>query len=386
MNRFSRLFQRTTNRPQTRRIPAPRPASRFRAYLEVMEDRTVPSTFYAATAADLIQDIQAANQQGGANTIVLTAPASSSYALPAVQSTTNEGATVLPQVASGDNLTIRTGNGTATPGYGDVLDAGKNGRLFDIAAGGSLTLQNVTLQNGREFAIKAGTITTQQGGAICNHGTLVLSQVMVQNCAVAGWPSSGAAAAGGGIWSEGSLTVENASVFQGNSATGSNVFSSYARGGNAYGGAICIAGGTASLTDTLLGLLNLGGGNSAVGGTGNGGGTAYGGAVYVAAGTVTMSGDTVGSGAQGFNSLVPNVARSAGFNPSYGGGICVAGGTVTLTEDTIHDNSAGGNGSMGHGGGIYIAPGATVDLDSFTLAHAVGNHPSNIVGTYTLLP
>jgi hypothetical protein len=125
---LSWLTKRMTGRSQNRRAPACRPAPRFRPQLEALEDRTVPSTFYAATASDLIQDIQAANQQGGANTIVLTAPASSSYAMSNAQ------------IAAGDNLTILTGNGTTTPGYGDTLDAGRKGRLFDVVAGGSLTL------------------------------------------------------------------------------------------------------------------------------------------------------------------------------------------------------------------------------------------------------
>ncbi len=41
--------------------------------LEQCEDRTVPSIFNAATVSDLITDINAANQAGGSNTIVLAA-------------------------------------------------------------------------------------------------------------------------------------------------------------------------------------------------------------------------------------------------------------------------------------------------------------------------
>ena len=46
--------------------------------------RTLPSTYYAATAADLIADIKAANTAGGANTIVLTAPTTNPYVLTAL--------------------------------------------------------------------------------------------------------------------------------------------------------------------------------------------------------------------------------------------------------------------------------------------------------------
>src|SRR6516162_10644088 len=118
-----------------------------RLQVEALEDRMVLSTFYAATASDLIADIKAANLHGGANTIVLTAPTTSPYAVTATDNIT-DGATVLPVITAGDNLTIFTNNGTANPGYGDTIDAGKHGRLFDVASGASLTLENMTLTNG----------------------------------------------------------------------------------------------------------------------------------------------------------------------------------------------------------------------------------------------
>ena len=45
-------------------------APRFRPRLELLEDRMLPSTFYAATASDLIADIKAANLQGGPTRLV----------------------------------------------------------------------------------------------------------------------------------------------------------------------------------------------------------------------------------------------------------------------------------------------------------------------------
>src|SRR6516162_3803029 len=115
-----------------------------RLQVEALEDRMVLSTFYAATASDLIADIKAANLQGGANTIVLTAPTTSPYVLTATDNTT-DGNTVLPVIAKGDILTILTNNGSANPGYGDAILASRHGRVFDVAGGASLTLENVTL-------------------------------------------------------------------------------------------------------------------------------------------------------------------------------------------------------------------------------------------------
>ena len=181
-----------------RRLASQRPV----AALEALEDRVVLSAYTAATAAALIADINAANKAGGANTIKLTAPTSSPYVF-STYIETGDGFTVLPSIAKGDALTILTGNGTTNPGYGDVLDAAHLGRVFDVEPGGSLTLENVTLQNG---LVNRGSAV--EGGAVFNNaGSLVLSQVMIQNNA-AGGPvysglTSGGARGGGGIWSDG---------------------------------------------------------------------------------------------------------------------------------------------------------------------------------------
>ena len=389
---FSWLRNLTSTRTPRSRARRPPAAARFQPRLEALENRDLPSTYYAATASDLIQDIRTANQQGGANTIVLTAPTTSPYVMTQVDNTT-DGTTALPQITSGNNLTILPSNGTTS----GLLDAAKNGRLFDVAAGGSLTLQNVELEDG--YVTSLGTVT-QKGGAIFNQGTLVLNSVLVRNNAVVGIPGHGQDAAGGGIWSNGSLTVENGTAFQGNAATGSNDPASTLNGGNAFGGAICIAGGTANITDSSFGY-----GNTAKGGTGGGGnhrdGSGYGGAIYVASGTVTLSADTVGNplGSSGISSNTAQAPSLSLLGRGYGGGLYVAGGSVTLTNDTVYYNVAGGYngggvawgggyGSYGFGGGIFIAANATVYLDSFTVAHTNYNRASgdpNIDGTYILL-
>jgi hypothetical protein len=347
----------------------------------------------AATASDLIADINAANKAGGANTIALTAPTMSPYVVSGLC------------VANKDSLTI--------VGNGDTIDANHRGRLFDVASGASLTLQNMTLENGLAYG---------SGGAIYNQGTLVLSGVGVYGNAAVGasggtitqkniqknqTPPAGQDAAGGAIWSNGSLTVENQTVIRANSAMGgaggyNYTTQQYGPGGNAFGGGIYIAGGTATITGSSIGnfypLGFYGIGNTAQGGDGSLPGSAYGGGVYVAAGTVTLSNDTLEANqALAGNELPNGVFTSA---DGYGGGLYVAGGSVTLTNDYVDHNLAGrptSNGQGGivylerYGGGIFIASRPTVYLDSFTVTNTVDNRGAgstgtDIYGTYTLLP
>jgi hypothetical protein len=367
-----------------------------------------------------------------------------------VNNTTN-GANGLPVISGGstkiaaDNLTII--------GNGDTIERSTAAatvafRLFDVASGGSLTLENLTLQNGFAF----GSGASADGGAVYNQGTLTLIGATVKNNTAQGYdgaagfhtkkqnrdgqpgadaagggiwssgsvllqgnstvqnnqaiggkggfqgggsnPGAGGNGLGGGIWSSGSLTMEKQSVMQGNSALGGAGGYSTAingPGGKAFGGAIYIAGGTAHITDSQIGiyypLAGYGIGNFAQGGSGGNtqsseGGAAFGGGVYVAGGTVTMNAD----------SLQANSAQGdLYFLDAAGGGLYVGGGSVTLTNDPVQYNVAGaalnvGTGIVyeGQGGGMYIAPasGATVYLDSFTLANTYLNHPEDIVGSW----
>jgi hypothetical protein len=226
-----------------------------------------------------------------------------------------------------------------------------------VASDGTLTLENLTLQNGLAF----GSGAAAEGGAIYNQGSLVLNAVTVQantaqgsdgkstNRDYGGAAAAGQDAAGGGIWSNDTLTLANGTLVQKNKAIGGN------------GGRAVVMGGN--------------------GGNGSGGG------VYVAGGTANLTSATLASNATdpGFGgpSEGPSIDGSA-----FGGGLYVAGGTVRLCNDTITSNRAGDPlFTYGVGGGLYLAAGATVDLDSFTLAHTSNNlayDSPDISGSYTL--
>jgi hypothetical protein len=397
--------------------------------VEQLEGRTLLSSYSAATVSDLVADINAANAANGSNTITLTAPTTSPYVLTAVDNKA-DGANGLPVIANHDNLTII---GDADTIERSTASGTSAFRLFDVAKGGSLTLQNLALQNGLAF----GSASSAEGGAIYNHGSLVLTGVTVQgntaqgsNATKAG--QNGLDGSGGGVWSGCSLTLENGTVLQNNQAIGgagthSTDLVKNGFGGNAFGAGVYVAGGTANITGATIDN------NVAVGGNGGsidpGGvgfpptapaGNASGGGVYIAAGTVTLSSDTVdGNQAKG-----GGVQQNGGS--AFGGGICLAAGTVTLSSDTVVGNSAT-PGAMGYGGlvegcgiyigsqatatlcndtvesnshgpgpseggGIYIASGATVYIDSFTVANTINNTDgsglngptANIDGSYIL--
>jgi hypothetical protein len=363
--------------------------------VEQLEDRMLPSTFYAATVSDLIADIRAANTGGGLNSIVLTAPTTSPYVLTAANNST-DGPTGLPVIAASNNLTI--------VGNGDTIERSTAAgtpyfRLLDVASGGSLTVQNLTVQNGMEVGPYA------RGGGVFNQGSLILSAVTVQNNRAEG----GGDAAGGGIFSSGTLTLQNGTLIQSNYAFGGNAWIGPDGGGWAYGGGVYVAGGTANLTGVTLSKNVAAGGRGGDGdlnppdlvgiwppeSIGGNGGSAFGGGLFVNGGTVNLSGSTVsgnwafgGDGGKGTTYLY-----TASGGDAYGAGIYIAGGTVSLSNDTVQSNAAQGGfdpwGSRagGYGGGLYIQYLATVYLDSFTVAHIINNTADfgpNIWGSYTL--
>jgi hypothetical protein len=381
---FQSLFASWKSGLSRGRRPRLRPAHRgTRLAVEHLEHRSLPSSFSAASVSALIADINAANTAGGANTITLTAPTTSPYSLTAKNNGGYLGtaANGLPVIAAKDNLTI-VGNGdtierTAGPAVAF--------RLLDVAPLASLTLQNLTLQGGLvEGAYSGGGL----GGAIYNQGALTLSGVIVANNQAYDAISDINPSGGGGIWSNGSLTIENGTLVQGNIARGAAGESVPDHGnypaGAGLGGAVYVAGGTANITNTTFTW------NVACGGAGDedeSSGDAFGGALYVAAGQVILTNATVNN----------NFAYSASLLAATGyggGGLYVAGGTVTLANDTVESNAVGTNGQGGpfyawnggyvmlplafggSGGGLFIAKGATVYLDSFTVANTINNTDS----------
>jgi hypothetical protein len=351
--------------------------------VEQLEDRTVPSglSYTAKTVSDLIFDINAANQAGGSNTINLAAGVR--FTLTDVKDWT-DGPTGLPVIAAGDNLTI-VGNGDTierstakgTPAF----------RLFDVAAGASLILQDMTVQGGYAGPGN-GYPNGSYGGGIFSADTLTLSGVTVQNNVAL---SSGADARGGGIYSTGSLTMTGGVIRTNKALGGSNA---YLACGDAYGGGV-YASASASLSNvTISGNLALGGSNAYLAT----GGDAYGGGVYASASAslsnVTISGNLAQGGDGGVGDRIAGIGWI--YDPgghgggAYGGGVCFlpsSGSTaLEVTGCTVSSNSAvgghggdkgqgsyAGNGGGADGGGLFLLNGtATLKTDIDTANTAQG--------------
>jgi hypothetical protein len=354
-----------------RRLPLFAPQRRrARLLLEPLEDRALPSAYTAGSVADLIADINAANGAGGSNTITLAA--GTTFTLTAVDNTT-DGATGLAVNAANDNRTI-VGNGDTIAR--STASGTQAFRLLDVASGGSLMLNNLTLQGGLAF----GAGVSAEGGAIYNQGTLALNGVTVQNNIAQGsagaFLNPGASAAGGGIYSAGSLTLRGSTI-QNNQAVGGqggDNYSGWGSGGDGLGGGLYVAGGSVSLSNVSLHA------NTAHGGAGgNGIQQCFGDDKHCIAGVGSPGGN------------------------GFGGGLYVASGIVSLTGTTADHNTAkggaGGKGAKGHpsggpglgeGGGLYIDPTASVCLDAFTQANVAHNSAStaypDIDGSYTTSP
>jgi hypothetical protein len=362
---------------------------------------TVTIAPYVTTPAQLVAAIDGANQTALPTTITLAPGTTFDFTSP---DNFTDGVNALPVIAA--DVTILGGNDTIERTGGGI------GRLFDVAAGGSLTLENLTLRGGL-----ARGASTAQGGAIYSSGTLSLIDVAFENNEAHGDDGFGATASGGGLYvAGGSATLVN-DTFSGNNATGgTGVLSMVAvragTGGAASGGALEVAGGTVMLVndtfsgntatgggggggsfdnsggsggaasgagleaaggsvtlvnDTFSGNIATGGagGNGGIGGNGGGGGTASGGALGVAGGSVSLMNDTFsgnkangGSGGSGFSSIIiggPGGTGGTGGTAS-GGGLYVAGGSITLANDTLSGNTAtggpGGPGGTGGPGGL----------------------------------
>ena len=270
-----------------------------------------------------------------------------------------------------------------------ILDGNAADRVLEIYEGATVSVEGVTIQNGKAV--------NDNGGGILNSGTLTLKDSTVsENTAIGNTNNNGH---GGGIYNDstGTLTLTNSTV-SGNTAsdgggiynyrgtltlTDSTVSGNRATGSNSGGGGIFNYEGTLTLTNSTVsgnaasdgaggGILNYEGTLNLTDSTVSENTANYGGGGIASLGTLTLTNSTVSgnaaSGGGGIASLgtltLTNSTVSGNAVSGGGGGVYVYSGTANLSFSTLTGNQA-----TSAGGGIYIDSGTgTVQLKGVILA------------------
>jgi hypothetical protein len=220
-----------------------------------------------------------------------------------------------------ENLTISksltiSGCGAA----GTIIDGGGAASVVTIPnTSTSVTLKNVTIRNGRAAA----------GGGVYNKGKLTISESMVRgNLAYpTAFPQTGSA--GGGIYNSGTLTVTNTTI-SGNGASClfpiSYSYYGAEGGGISNGGTLTIYNSTISGNRASCVQVNAS--------------SAYGGGIdnY---GTLTIKSSTINGNVTLARAVSPCFNRGMCHWISLGGGVS-NNGTLTITNSTLSSNSAQG--------------------------------------------
>ncbi len=223
-------------------------------------------------------------------------------------------------------------------------------------------------------------VSTPGGAGVGNLGTMIMNGGTICNNKV----TNGLYSNGGGIYNSGNL-IMNGGEINGNTGFWGGGISNCKTGTvNIYGGSIC-KNTTASDSYHGAGIYNRGGtvtikecsitGNQT---------SASGGGIY----SETDSDSTAYLNIEGGTIQGNSAGRqqtSSDSSLKYGGGICVNSGVLNLKGGTITGNKAKNN--CGRAGGIYVAEGATMNVEGFVtvkdneavLQDNAGN-PNNAIG------
>ena len=300
------------------------------------------------------------------------------------------------EVKNGEKLTVKGTRENASITNND-------GRVFNIASDGSLTLEeNITLTgtvtngnggavyvNGGSFTMKNGSKITKSSatGATANGGAVYVAGgafTMESGSKITG----SSASSGGGVYvADGSFTMYGTATIQDNTATthgggvhiySDGIFTMYdgTIGGTVantaeYGGGVFVSDGTFNMYDGTIS------GNSASGTGASGGG------VCISGGNFTMSGDAViiknSAGSSGGGVFVSDggeftmeggtIGGSGGINPNSaknGGGVYIFEGTFTMSDSAVISGNRA-SGSSSSGGGVYVSTDGIFNMEGGTI-------------------
>lgn len=398
-----------------------------------------PATTYNLTLANATQENAAATGDldittilhsvtivgGGASTIIDAAGLTSGSSHDRVFQITGPGITAIFQ-----DLTIRNGqaaddgsSGASTnpaiqnftrAGGGILNGAGIDINLVTVNGGGSVTLDNVTIQSCQILGKGDDQVNEHRtldawGGGLASLGTtgnvVITGSTFTGNTALGGNGGNfnnggGSGVRGGSIYFEGgTLNVDgsriaNSNATGGNGGNGPGNQQNGGQGGIAQGGGAYI-GGTASINNTTFESCVATGGNSGTGQNGTNNGADSGGGGLFSIGNVTVTNSTFNqnsaNGGDAGDSFGPDcfgAHQSGDGGAARGGAIQGDAGSLIINTATFANNSAnggdGGNGGptnvgtcaqsahgaggLAHGGAITNTNAATLNINHATIS------------------
>jgi hypothetical protein len=304
---FDTLLARSSRTRSRKRRLAPsfrRRSRSLRLLLEILEDRTLLSTY----TVNSLTDTGAGSGLAGDLRYCITHATSGSDTITSEQGLTGTinltGA--LPDLTHSisidgpgpDQLTVRR-------------DTGGNYRIFTVDSGTMVSIAGLTIANG----------LSDFGGGILNAGCLTLANANVSGNVAS---AQDGPVDGGGIWNGGTLTLDNSTV-SGNSALGNLDYAP-------EGGGVLNAG-TLTLDNSTIS------GNSALGNTEEGfavgGGICDFGILTLDNSTVFGNSAAIGGGLDGSGLLTLNNSTVSGNLAAIGGGIVVFVNATLHAQNTI---------------------------------------------------
>ena len=322
-----------------------------------------------ASTCTLRTAIQAANQNGGSNTINLPA---GTYPIDSASGGTNDLSTGEFKINPANNSTAVTVIGAGSGST--VINAQGNDRIFTVFQNGALDLQKMTLENGApggahhsasydlggaiysQGHLSAEAVTFTGNTAVTSGGAIVADNFSASTLSLTGDVfQNNTAEYGGAIFTDAPNDATIAfTLFQANSATGSG-----------DGGAIDSDSDAAALTLTFDEFLqNVAGGEAA-------------GLYWDGSGALSVSqslfkqNQAQADGGGIFNEGNVNVTVS---NTSFDGNASTSGSGIyddaqgtamTLTQDRFSANSVTGSGLTGLGGALRLWSAATITGSEF---------------------
>ena len=309
-----------------------------------------------------------------------------------------------------------TSQNSTRAGGGILNGAGINVNLVAVIGGGSVTLDNVTIQSCQVLG-KGDDIVNEHrtldawGGGLASLGTtgnvIITDSTLTGNTALGGNGGNfnngaGSSVRGGSVYFGGGTLnvdgsrIDNSNATGGNGGNGPGNQQNGGMGGTAQGGGAYIGGGTVSINNSTFESCAADGGNSGTGQNGtNAGADAGGGGLYTL-GSVTVTNSTFdlnnATGGDAGDSFGPDcfgAHQSGDGGAARGGAILADGGSLIINTATLANNSAnGGNGGDGgktngggpcaqtshgagglaHGGAITNTNAATINIKHGTIS------------------